>query len=387
MSNQFPTLLQARVTDLAGNPVSGVAVNFVPPTAAGPSGTFSGPTTVVTDSSGIATAPPLTANSSPGNFVVTATATGVGSPAVFTLTNLPQQSSATVVTPDSLTFLSEINQAAPGGQGVQIVAGGTVTWTASASDSWLAAQPASGTGSGRITVSVNPAGLSVGNYSGVIRITDSSGGVNLVLVTYAIANKPALVISPPVLVFSTTNNTIAPAAQTLRATSSSRTIAYSVSVTVSTPSGGNWLQVSTSQGQTPGMVTVTANPANLASGVYDGSVLFTPTDNTLNSVALPVTLIVGCGQGGCQLQPTIIAVVNGASFQPGGAPHAIMTIFRDKPVGCHLRRVVLSAAYPVGANLGDSERNSGAAVFRQPHPDQLPDAWQFSGVRDTGGGQ
>ena len=123
------------------------------------------------------------------------------------------------------------------------MAGGTVTWTASASDSWLAAQPASGTGSGRITVSVNPAGLSVGNYSGVIRITDSSGGVNLVLVTYAIANKPALVISPPVLVFSTTNNTIAPAAQTLRATSSSRTIAYSVSVTVSTPSGGNWLQV------------------------------------------------------------------------------------------------------------------------------------------------
>ena len=75
------------------------------------------------------------------------------------------------------------------------------------------------------------------------------------------------------------------------------------------------------------MVTVTANPANLASGVYDGSVLFTPTDKTLNSVALPVTLIVGCGQGGCQLQPTIIAVVNGASFQPGGAPHAIMTIF------------------------------------------------------------
>ena len=348
VSNQFPTLLQARVTDLAGNPVSGVAVTFAPSTAAGPSGTFSGATTVVTDANGIATASALTANSSPGNFVVTATATGVGSPAVFALTNLPQQSSATVVTPDSLTFLSEINQAAPGGQGVQIVAGGTVTWTASASDSWLAAQPASGTGSGRITVSVNPAGLSVGNYSGVIRVTDSSGGVNLVLVTYAIANKPALVISPSVLVFTTTSNTIAPAAQTLRATSSSRTIAYSVSVTVSTPSGGNWLQVSTSQGQTPGTVTVTANPANLASGVYDGSVLFTPTDNTLNSVALPVTLIVGCGQGGCQLQPTIIAVVNGASFQPGGAPRAIMTIF-----GTNLSDAIYDASsYPLPTQLG-----------------------------------
>ena len=73
---------------------------------------------------------------------------------------------------------------------------------------------------------------------------------------------------------------------------------------------------------------MTANPANLANGVYDGWCLFTPTDNTLNPVAVPVTLIVGCGQGGCQLQPTIIGVVNGASFQPGGAPRvAIMTIF------------------------------------------------------------
>ncbi len=348
VSNQFPTLLQARVTDVAGNPVSGVAVTFAPSTAAGPSGTFSGPTTVVTDANGIATAPALTANSSPGNFVVAATATAVSSPAVFTLTNLPQQSSATVVTPDSLTFLSEINQAAPAGQGVQIVAGGTVTWTASSSDSWLAALPASGTGSGRITVSVNPTGLSVGNYSGFIRVTDSSGGVNLVLVTYAIAAKPALVISPSVLVFSTANNTVTPAAQTLMATSSSRTIAYSVSTQVSTPSGGNWLQVSTSQGQTPGAVTVTANPANLANGVYDGSVLFTPTDNAVNSVALPVTLIVGCGQGGCQLQPTILTVVNGASFQPGGAPGAIMTIF-----GTNLSDAIYQASsYPLPTQLG-----------------------------------
>jgi adhesin/invasin len=347
VSKQFPTLLQARVTDLAGNPVTGVSVTFAPSTVTGPSGTFSGPTTVVTDTNGIATAPALTANSTPGNFVVTATA-AVSSPAVFALTNLPQQSSAVVVKPDSLAFVSEINQAVPAGQGVQISASGTVTWTASSSDSWLAALPASGTGSVRITVSVNPAVLSVGNYSGFIRITDSSGGVNLVPVTYAITDKPALVASPPVLVFSTANNTIPPAAQTLNATSSSRTLAYSVSTKVSTPSGGNWLQVSTSQGQTPGTVTVTANPANLSNGVYDGSVLFTPTDSTVNSVALPVTLIVGCGQGGCQLQPSILAVVNGASFQPGGAPRAIMTIF-----GTNLSDAIyLASSYPLPTQLG-----------------------------------
>ncbi len=368
VSQQFPALLQARVTDIAGNPVSGVSVTFLP-AATGPSGTFSGPGTVATDANGIATAPPLTANSSPGNFVVTATAAGVSSPAVFALANLPQQSSAAAVTPHSLAFLSEINQAAPAGQVVQIVAGGTVTWTASSSDSWLTALPATGTGSGRITVSVNPAGLSVGNYSGFIRVTDSSGGVNLVQVIYTIADKPALVIAPPVLVFSATSNTISPAAQTLRATSSSRTIAYSVSVTVSTPTGGNWLQVSTSQGQTPGTVTVTANPANLGSGVYDGTVRFTPTDNTLNSVALPVTLIVGCGQGGCQLQPAIIAIVNAASFQPGGVPRAVMTIF-----GTNLSDGIYTASsYPLPVQLGPTSVtvNGMAAPVFYASPTQI----------------
>ena len=90
---------------------------------------------------------------------------------------------------------------------MQISAGSTVTWNASSSASWLTALPASGTGNGQITVSVNPAGLSAGNYSGIIRITDSSGGVISVLVTYAIADKPALVISPPVLVFTTASDT------------------------------------------------------------------------------------------------------------------------------------------------------------------------------------
>jgi uncharacterized protein (TIGR03437 family) len=57
---------------------------------------------------------------------------------------------------------------------------------------------------------------------------------------------------------------------------------------------------------------------------------------------------VGCGQGGCQLQPTIIAVVNGASFQPGGAPGAIMSIF-----GTNLSDAIYDASsYPLPTQLG-----------------------------------
>jgi adhesin/invasin len=155
----------------------------------------------------------------------------------------------------------------------------------------------------------------------------------------------------------------------LKATSSSRTIAYSVSTKVSTPSGGTWLQVSTAQGQTPGTVTITAHPENLSNGVYDGSVLFTPTDNTVNSVAVPVTLIVGCGQGGCQLQPTILALVNGASFQPGGAPRAIMTIF-----GTNLSDAIyLASSYPLPTQLGPSSVtvNGMAAHLLYASPNQI----------------
>jgi hypothetical protein len=49
---------------------------------------------------------------------------------------------------------------------------GILTWTAFASNSWLIVSPASGTGGAPIEVSINPSGLALGTYSGVITITD-----------------------------------------------------------------------------------------------------------------------------------------------------------------------------------------------------------------------
>jgi hypothetical protein len=75
-----------RVLDAANNPASNVAVLFSAPTS-GPSGTFGGGATsflVLTDASGIATAPAFTANSVQGQYAVVASAPGVSLPAVFT---------------------------------------------------------------------------------------------------------------------------------------------------------------------------------------------------------------------------------------------------------------------------------------------------------------
>ena len=77
--------------------------------------------------------------------------------------------------------------------------------------------------------------------------------------------------------------------------------------------------------------------------------LFSPIDAAINSVAVPVTLLIGCGQGGCGgLPATILAVVNSASFHPSGAPGAAMTIF-----GANLADAVYQATtYPLPTQLG-----------------------------------
>jgi hypothetical protein len=82
----FGTQLKAMVKDTNGNPRSGVSVTFAAP-GSGASGTFASSATVSTDSTGTATAPVFTANGTTGSYTVTASTSGVATPASFSLTN------------------------------------------------------------------------------------------------------------------------------------------------------------------------------------------------------------------------------------------------------------------------------------------------------------
>jgi hypothetical protein len=88
INTAFAKPLQANVMDNAGNPVSDAVVTFTPP-ASGASGTFaSGANTATTNASGVATSTTFTANGTHGGpYNVTATVTGVATPAIFTLKN------------------------------------------------------------------------------------------------------------------------------------------------------------------------------------------------------------------------------------------------------------------------------------------------------------
>jgi predicted outer membrane repeat protein len=87
VNTAYQKAMQARVTDSHGKPVVGITVVFELP--AGPSGTFAGSADVVTNSTGIAIAPALTANTVAGAFTVDAWVAGINTPAAFTLRNTP----------------------------------------------------------------------------------------------------------------------------------------------------------------------------------------------------------------------------------------------------------------------------------------------------------
>jgi len=89
ISTAFATAFSAKVTDVAGNPLSGIFVTFAAvPAGNGATGAFTGSATVATNGSGIATAPTFTANTVAGVYTVKATVVG-GLSGTFNLTNLP----------------------------------------------------------------------------------------------------------------------------------------------------------------------------------------------------------------------------------------------------------------------------------------------------------
>jgi Zn-dependent metalloprotease len=132
----FTAPLSTLVTDQYYNPVPGIDVTFTAPLT-GASGAFadtsSNETHVITGSDGIAVSPIFTANATSGSYTVSATTTGVTSPASFLLKNVfpsilisngsPQSTQVLKAFSDPLKVLVQYAPGAP-------VPGVTVTFTA-----------------------------------------------------------------------------------------------------------------------------------------------------------------------------------------------------------------------------------------------------------------
>jgi hypothetical protein len=80
---------------------------------------------------------------------------------------------------------------------------GTLNWTVSPDQGWMSCSPLSGSGTGTVTVSVDPSGLAVGTYTGTITVSDpnavnSPQTVSVLLNIYDSTNPPFGSFSTPV---------------------------------------------------------------------------------------------------------------------------------------------------------------------------------------------
>ena len=150
--------------------------------------------------------------------------------------------------------------------------GSPLTYTATASTqpaaNWLKISQINGTtesSTGTITVTVDPTGLAVGNYSGSISAqapgaTYPPGLIAISIpVTLNVVATPQFTSLPTALSFNFQTGGSIPLPQNLKIDSSSGSLPFSV-----TTESSGWLKVNPLGGSTPATLTVTADPTGLA---------------------------------------------------------------------------------------------------------------------------
>ena len=221
--------------------------------------------------------------------------------------------------PTSLSFTAQQGGGNPTAQTVTIsnTGGGTLSWNASDSTSWLSLSSASGTGTGTVTVSVTTGTLTAGSYSGTVTMSATGASSVTVPVTFTVAAAPvppAIGASPTSFSFAATQGGANPATQTV---SISNTGGGTLSWTAS--DNAAWLTLSPASGTGNGTVTLTVATGTLTAATYSGTITLAATG--ASSMTVPVTFTVTTAP----VPPTIGASPTSLSFtaqQGGGNPIA-----------------------------------------------------------------
>jgi len=175
----------------------------------------------------------------------------------------------------SLSFFSLLNQGAltPQMVGISNAGVGMLKWSAGVtSGAWLGVSPASGTGDGTLTVTANSAGLAIGNYTGVIRVTAQDADPRTITVILSISlTGPTISLTSNSLSFSFVTGGQLPPVQTVGITNAG---GGSLEWTARVTSSGSWLSVTPSSGAGNGTLRISVIPAGLESGkTYNGSIM------------------------------------------------------------------------------------------------------------------
>ena len=186
-----------------------------------------------------------------------------------------------------LSFTQVIGAGAPPAQTVPIASTpSSITYTIGATvttppnGAWLVASISAGGGvtPGTVTVSVNPANLSAGSYSGIVTITSPGATNSPIQIPVTLTVQQATLSAPTAAIqFTQLAGGAPPAAQQIAVTSTPPGVPFTVTATP----GNNvpWLAVSVGSsgttGTTPASVSVSVNAGLLSPGQYTGLVTIT----------------------------------------------------------------------------------------------------------------
>lgn len=197
--------------------------------------------------------------------------------------------------------------------------GGTLSWTASSSATWLTVSPTFGTAPTTVTVSANPLSLSQGVYNGTITVT-ASGATNspqVASVTLTVtATPPSISLSKTQCQFSYLSGGVTPASQAVVVSN-----AGGGALSWSAASSAQWLSVSPTSGTAPTTLTVFVNPTSLNPGNYNGTVTVTATGATNSPQVLLVALTINAGNSTFFPQVAV-----GGSDASGGTYSTVFTL-------------------------------------------------------------
>ena len=180
--------------------------------------------------------------------------------------------------------------------------GGQITWQATATQSWLAISPKSGTfsyGQGmNVAIAVDRYNLKVGTYADSLIFTSNTGQatlpVKMVVTQLQPGHEAVLQLTPAVLSFTGTDGGTNPLAQVVTVRNPG-VLSLKWNATSVTNDGSGWLSVYPLSGTvTKGgsqAVTISVNISTLLPGVYSGSLTFA-SQGTIAAIDSPQTIFV-----------------------------------------------------------------------------------------------
>ena len=146
--------------------------------------------------------------------------------------------------------------------------GNAAGWVASSSNSWVNVSPSAGTAPSEVYITVNPAGLSAGNYSAQAIFSASSGTAAVVLVNLEVKPQPkTLYVAPTNMSFKYQQESQNYPSGNVAITSSGGSLSWTANT------GAEWISFSSASGTTPSNINLGISSAvnALSPGVYNAS--------------------------------------------------------------------------------------------------------------------